>query len=99
MTIEFTVLANGCNVAFNANGGNVSPQSRTVEYGAVVGGLPVPTRSGYVFDGWYTAASGGTQITESTKVTANDAAKILRKILIVFIKKSPFRKRFWVQLG
>jgi uncharacterized repeat protein (TIGR02543 family) len=26
--------------------------------------LPTPTRTGYIFDGWYTAETGGTQVTE-----------------------------------
>lgn len=36
-----------------------------------MGTLPTPTRSGYVFDGWYTAASGGTKVTSSTTVSSN----------------------------
>ncbi|MBQ3055103.1 MAG: InlB B-repeat-containing protein [Oscillospiraceae bacterium] len=36
------------------------------------GELPVPSeRQGYLFDGWYTAANGGTKITSSSKFTAN----------------------------
>lgn len=31
----------------------------------------LPVREGYVFDGWYTAASGGTQVTLSTVVSSN----------------------------
>ena len=30
-----------------------------------------PTRTNYVFDGWYTLASGGTPVTSGTSVTAN----------------------------
>ena len=33
--------------------------------------LPTTTRSGYVFDGWYTSASGGTKLTTSTAITGN----------------------------
>ena len=58
-------------VTFNANGGSVSPATRTVTSGAAVGTLPDATRSGYMFAGWYTAASGGTKVSASTKVTAN----------------------------
>lgn len=36
-----------------------------------VGTLPTPTRSGYTFDGWYTAKDGGTKVSDSLKVTAN----------------------------
>ena len=59
-------------VTFNPNGGTVSETSRSVAPGAAVGTLPTPARSGsYSFDGWYTAASGGTQISASTTVSAN----------------------------
>ncbi len=56
-------------VSFNANGGNVSPTSKTVTYGSTYGELPTPTRTGYTFTGWFTAASGGSQVTSSTTVT------------------------------
>lgn len=55
-------------VNFNANGGSVSTNSKQVTAGGTYGELPTPTRSGYIFDGWYTATSGGTQITSSTTV-------------------------------
>ena len=56
-------------VTFNADGGSVSPSSKTVSYGSTYGTLPTPARSGFTFDGWYTAASGGTKVTSSTTVT------------------------------
>ncbi|MGM9566205.1 InlB B-repeat-containing protein [Evtepia sp.] len=45
----------------------------TVTNGGTYGDLPAPSLSGYTFDGWYTAATGGTKITGSTTVnlTAN----------------------------
>ncbi|MEA5012220.1 MAG: S-layer homology domain-containing protein [Angelakisella sp.] len=59
-------------VTFNPNGGTVTETSRSIVPGAAVGALPTPTRSrSYSFDGWYTAASGGTQISASTTVNAN----------------------------
>ena len=33
--------------------------------------MPIPTRNGYNFLGWFTSASGGTQISETTTVTGN----------------------------
>ena len=33
--------------------------------------MPTPTWSGYTFDGWFTAASGGARVTASTVVTGN----------------------------
>ena len=60
-------------VTFNANGGSVSTSSKTVTNGSAYGSLPTPTRTDYRFDGWFTASSGGTQITSATTVnlTAN----------------------------
>jgi len=61
-------------VTFNANGGNTpSMASKSVTYGGTYGTLATCTRTGYTFDGWYTAASGGTKITSASTVsiTAN----------------------------
>lgn len=58
-----------CEITFNANGGSCSTTSKTVTYNSAVGTLPTPTRSGYNFDGWYTAASGGTKVTTSSVFT------------------------------
>lgn len=58
-----------CTVTFHANGGSVSTGSKSVTYGSVYGTLPIPTRTGYSFSGWYTSASGGTQVTNSTTVS------------------------------
>ncbi len=45
-------------VTFNSQGGSsVAPQS--VAYGDGAAEPSAPTRSGYTFDGWYTASSGG----------------------------------------
>ena len=57
-------------VTLNPSSGSVSPTSISVTYGGTYSNLPTPTRTGYTFEGWYTAASGGTQVTTSTKVTA-----------------------------
>ncbi len=60
---------------FNANGGSVDPASKTVTFDAAIGELPVPTRTGYDFAGWYTAADGGTAVTADTVyTTAADSA-------------------------
>lgn len=55
-------------VTFDANGGTVSPASRSVTRGSAIGALPTPTRSGYDFQGWY---SGSTLVTSSTVVNGN----------------------------
>lgn len=40
-------------ITLNANGGKVEPSALAVVYGQAVGTLPVPTREGYTFGGWY----------------------------------------------
>ncbi|MDR1128000.1 MAG: InlB B-repeat-containing protein [Treponema sp.] len=50
--------------------GVTAPASVSVVDGGVVGSLPVPTRTGHIFEGWYTAAAGGTKFTSTTAVTA-----------------------------
>ncbi len=60
---------NPVTVTLNANGGSGAPGSITVNYDGTYTGLPTPTKSGYQFDGWFTAQSGGSQITASSKVT------------------------------
>ena len=53
-------------ITFNPNGGSVDKANKQVVYKGSYGDLPLPTRSGYSFDGWYTSASGGTKITSSS---------------------------------
>lgn len=59
---------NSYTLTFNANGGSVSPASKSVTYDATYGELPTPTRDGYTFDGWYTAATGGNKVSATTTV-------------------------------
>lgn len=61
--------ANSYNVTFNANGGTTSTENKNVTYASTYGALPIPVKEGYSFKGWYTAPSGGTQITAASKVT------------------------------
>ena len=51
---------------FNPNGGSVSVTSIGRNYDQQFGDLPTPNKTGYVFDGWYTSASGGTKVTAET---------------------------------
>lgn len=66
---QWTQTANKYTVSFNANGGSVDTASKNVTYNSTYGTLPTPTRTGYTFNGWFTAASGGTKIVDTTKVT------------------------------
>ena len=59
-------------LTFNGNGGKASESSRTVQYGGQYGTLPTATRTGYTFQGWYTAKDGGSQVSASTTMGAAD---------------------------
>ncbi len=52
-------------IVLDANGGKVTPASMTVESGQTLS-LPTPMRDGYSFEGWFTEATGGTQVTNQT---------------------------------
>lgn len=56
-------------VTFDANGGSVGTASKKVFINTPYGTLPTPTRTGYYFAGWYTAASGGSLVKEDTNVS------------------------------
>lgn len=59
-------------VTFDANGGVVSQPSGITGTDGKLPSLPTPTRSGnYRFAGWFTQASGGTQVTVDTVFTEN----------------------------
>lgn len=61
---------------FNANGGSCGTNSRTCYVDTAIGTLPTPTRAYHVFNGWFTAASGGTQVTAAYLQTAPTSTTI-----------------------
>ena len=68
-TLTAICTANTYTITFNANGGQTSTSSKKVTYGSTYGDLPVPTYSGYTFLGWYTSATGGTNVINTTNVS------------------------------
>jgi uncharacterized repeat protein (TIGR02543 family) len=58
-------------VTFNATGGEASAPTASVAYGKAIGTLPTATRAGYIFAGWWTEETGGTEITAATVPSAN----------------------------
>jgi uncharacterized repeat protein (TIGR02543 family) len=73
--ISLEVLLSRREVTFDAAGGSPATQTRPVNSGDSLGAANMPAepaKSGYIFDGWYTAANGGgTQFTADTVVSAN----------------------------
>ncbi len=58
-------------ITFDANGGTVSPTSARTSNWGFLDELPTPTKDGYAFAGWFTAAEGGEKITVSYDFTAD----------------------------
>ncbi|MBR3382953.1 MAG: InlB B-repeat-containing protein [Clostridia bacterium] len=74
-------------VTFDANGGSVSPTTMAAVIGTAPSSLPTPTRTGHTFAGWYTAASGGTQVTVSnwnTVIGGMDATTLVTNGLTLY---------------
>ncbi len=66
------VSTKACTVTYNANGGTVTTETAETGENGKLTGLPTPeARDGITFKGWYTAASGGTEVTTNT-VFADD---------------------------
>ncbi len=65
-----------CRVTFNYHGadGGDTTQSQNVTYDSKYGTLPVPTRTGYTFKGWYTEENGkGSKVDADTTVKTTSA--------------------------
>ena len=71
VTASASWVANSYTLYYNANGSNasVSPSSKSVTYDLPYDTLATPTRTGWRFDGWYTASSDGSLVTSSSKYT------------------------------
>ena len=54
-------------VSFDSQGGS-SVGSTNITYGSAYGQLPTPTKTGCTFDGWYTASTGGSRVSDDTKM-------------------------------
>lgn len=59
-TCEATI---GYTITFNANGGACTTASARTDLDGKIATLPEASRDGYTFRGWFTAASGGEQVT------------------------------------
>ena len=71
-TKEFTVTVYAFyDIRFDATGGEVTPEAALTDTEGMLGGLPTPTRTNHRFDGWFTEAIGGEEVTEDTVFTGN----------------------------
>lgn len=58
-------------IIFNTNGGTSKKKRGIYKNGHTIGTLPVVSKKGFIFKGWYTKKSGGKKIATSTKITSN----------------------------
>lgn len=71
-TIYAQWTINQYTATFDANGGtSANPGTIKKNYNSELGTLPTTSRTGYTFNGWYTAKSGGSKISATTKLTGN----------------------------
>ncbi len=76
-TYRATWTPNSYTVTLDARGGEVDPQTVSVTYNAPVGELPVPTRAGYTFLGWYNV--DGEQVAADTVYTLTEDSMLAAK--------------------
>lgn len=89
-TVYVNFISNSYTLYFNANGGVVTPTSKTVYFGSKVGTLPTASMSGKVFQGWKDAngnmytADTVYQVAGDTSLTAvwKDEALVILYIYI-----------------
>ena len=53
-------------ISFVKNGGTGTANAKDVVYGSAYGTLPSLTKTGFTFDGWYTANTGGDKVIDTT---------------------------------
>lgn len=68
---ETTTLKYIVTLDATTNGGSCETDKIYVEPSTAVGTLPTATKTGYTFNGWYTAASGGAKLESTTTITAD----------------------------
>ncbi len=68
LTFNVTAPAGKLGVTFDPQGGELAANTRLYSLKAAYGTLPAPTRTGYIFAGWFKAKTGGSAVTPSTSV-------------------------------
>ena len=66
------ILPGSFQLAFDPNGGSCNTVSKEVSYGLPYGDLPIPTREGYVFGGWFIDKDG-----KSDRITASSVVETI----------------------
>lgn len=70
--IQAIYTINSYTLTFDANGGNVEPQSKKIKYNEKYGQLPTPNKENKNFIGWFTELDAGTEVDENTLMIAGN---------------------------
>ncbi|MGX7115924.1 InlB B-repeat-containing protein, partial [Enterococcus termitis] len=71
--IHYLLKPNKYALTLDFNGNGTGPRTQDVYYDSeynINGSFPYPKRIGYIFEGWHTAATGGTKVTDTELYTA-----------------------------
>lgn len=74
-------------ITLNASGGTVNPETIDYEVGSTYGSLPTPSKSGYLFGGWFTSTNG-----TGTKINSGDSVTTSRTIYAFWYRDVPYLK-------
>ncbi len=66
---EYQTMLTSSILTFDPNGGEVDPANKQIYYGQSYGEMPIPTKTGYEFVGWFTEAEEGTEVTADAVVS------------------------------
>ena len=58
-------------ISFDPQGGSPTPSAKIFNGGSEYGELPAVMRTGYTFEGWYTAATDGMKVVPTTKIAGD----------------------------
>lgn len=93
---------NTIRITFDAatNEGFTTEAYRDIDYGSSLGTMPIATKQYYVFVGWFTSPSGGTQVTTTRTFTTNTTlyaqfivdSSVIAKVAGVWKKGIPYVK-------
>lgn len=83
-------------VMFDAAGGQVEKQYKTVDIGSTYGELPTPTRSGYAFNGWYI---NGEKIQSGSKISITDDHKLEAQWVKTAAKVGYYSREICIEYG
>lgn len=100
-TAETYAKQNGCECSyigvnstlyFNANGGSCKTSSMAVTSEYYYANLPIPTRVGYMFAGWYTSPNGGSIVSNGDLITQTSNMTVYAHWTKVTVGKTSIKK-------